>query len=44
MVSDLTTAGAMTSTDIYFETGLDDLVLPFQIEPFGLRGRGVRWR
>ncbi|MEC8851408.1 MAG: Hsp33 family molecular chaperone HslO, partial [Pseudomonadota bacterium] len=32
----------MTSTDIYFETGLDDLVLPFQIEPFGLRGRGVR--
>lgn len=42
MVSDLTTAGAMTSTDIYFETGLDDLVLPFQIEPFGLCGRGVR--
>jgi molecular chaperone Hsp33 len=32
----------MTSTDIYQDNRTDDLILPFQIGPFGLRGRSVR--
>lgn len=32
----------MGTADIFAESGHDDLLLPFQVDPFGLRGRMVR--
>ena len=32
----------MSTADIFAESGHDDLLLPFQVDPFGLRGRMVR--
>ena len=32
----------MSATDIFAESGYDDLSLPFQLDPFDLRGRMVR--
>lgn len=32
----------MTSFDIYADNRTDNIILPFQVEPFGLRGRSVR--